>query len=226
MTQGYFITGTDTGIGKTYISVALLNQLSKTGLKVAGMKPVASGCEKTAHGLRNDDALRLIAASSIELDYSLVNPFAFEQPVAPHIAAQHSGVCIDKHVIQTSFLSISQQVDSVIVEGVGGWSVPINDTETMPDVAQALGLPVMLVVGIRLGCINHALLTVAAIEKSGLPFVGWIANRIDKQCLIADENIKALEQRIKVPLMADVVWRDAGGETGEISWGECGLPGF
>jgi dethiobiotin synthetase len=190
------------------------------------MKPVASGCENTAHGLRNDDAARLIAASSVELDYSLVNPFAFEQPVAPHLAAQHSELCIDKNKIQASFRSISQQVDAVIVEGVGGWSVPINDTETMADVAQAIGLPVILVVGIRLGCINHALLTVAAIEKSGLPFAGWIANRIDKQCLIAEENIKALEQRIDVPLMADVDWMEGGSKTGEIDWRECGLPGF
>ena len=206
MTQGYFITGTDTGTGKTRVSVALLRQLSRSGYKVAGMKPVASGCEMTADGLRNDDAIQLINNSSVDLDYPIVNPYAFLPPVAPHLAARQSGVSIDKNVILTACQAISHQVDAVIVEGVGGWLVPINATETMADVARCLSLPVILVVGIRLGCLNHALLTVAAIKQSGLPLAGWVANRIDEQCLLIAENIDCLQQSIQAPMLADIPW--------------------
>lgn len=206
MTQGFFIAGTDTGTGKTWVSVALLRQLSRAGYKVAGMKPVASGCEMTVDGLRNDDAIQLVSQSSVKLDYNTVNPYAFQPPVAPHLAARQLGVNIDKQVIHTACQILSQQVDMVIVEGVGGWLVPINATETMADVAHCLSLPVILVVGIRLGCLNHALLTVAAIKQSGLPLAGWVANRIDEQCLLIEENIACLQQSIQAPMLADIPW--------------------
>lgn len=210
MTAGFFVSGTDTGVGKTCVSVMLLEQLCKTGRKAAGMKPVASGCTMTAEGLRNEDALRLLSASSLSLDYPTVNPFAFEQPVAPHLAAQLANQLIEINKIQLAYDSICQKADTVIVEGVGGWLVPINATETMADVAQSLDLPVILVVGIRLGCLNHALLSMASIKQSGLSLAGWVANRLDNQCLLAEENIRYLQRKIHAPLLADIPWIESG----------------
>lgn len=204
MKVGFFITGTDTGVGKTLVSIALLKRFAGAGYRVAGMKPVASGCVATAQGLRNDDALRLLANASVPLDYATVNPYAFEPPVAPHLAARQCAVSIDGQTIQAAFRSLQRQVDCVIVEGVGGWRVPINPSETMADVAGLLGLPVILVAGIRLGCINHALLTVSAIQQAGMPLAGWVANRLDPDCLLADEIIQSLQQAIGAPLIATV----------------------
>lgn len=218
MTPGYFITGTDTGVGKTFFSVALLHRLEKQGCRVAGMKPVASGCEVTADGLRNDDALRLMAACSTRIAYPIVNPYAFEPPIAPHLAAQQCDASIEIEQIQKSFMFIKELADTVIVEGVGGWLVPINTKETMADVARVLDLPVILVVGIKLGCLNAALLTVSAIEQKGLRCAGWVANRIDRDCLCADENIAALQQRISAPLLAEIPWMGANSERCEINW--------
>jgi dethiobiotin synthetase len=198
-----FVTGTDTEVGKTAVSAALLCLLKQQGLSVAGMKPIASGCESTSNGLRNEDALILNQQASIELAYEVVNPYAFEPAIAPHIAANKVGVTIQAEVIQRQFYQIQQQVDSVVVEGAGGWLVPIDNTLTMADVAIRLGLPVVLVVGIRLGCINHALLTVQAIQQSGLPFYGWLANHVD-DCAESDEIIESLKARISAPCLGVV----------------------
>ncbi len=193
-----FVTGTDTEVGKTRISVGLIHKLIKQGYKVAGMKPIASGCEQTEHGLRNEDALALMAASNVDLPYELINPYAFEPAIAPHIAAKQVGVEIDLERIRQNYDRIQQQVDIVVVEGAGGWLVPLNETHTMADLAKQLGLDVVLVVGIRLGCINHALLTALAIEKSELNFKGWVANDLESS-IQADQMLATLKQHIQAP---------------------------
>jgi len=201
---GYFVTGTDTGIGKTVIALGLMQSLQARGMRVAGMKPVASGCERTPQGLRNDDALQLQRQSSVVLDYALVNPYVFEPAIAPHIAARQAGVRIDPDSIKSACLQIAAQADCVLVEGVGGWAVPLNEHDMLPDLACLLGLPVILVVGIRLGCLNHALLSADAITRSGLPLAGWVANCMEPQTLCADEVISTLESRLSPPLLGVV----------------------
>ena len=204
MTHGVFVTAIDTGVGKTVVSVGLVEALLATGKSVAVMKPVASGCERTEQGLRNEDAQRLMRASGLSVPYSRVNPYAFEAPVAPHIASQYQGIEIEMPVIESAFVQLQKTADSVVVEGIGGWLVPVNATQTMADVAQALDLPVVLVVAVRLGCLNHALLTAAAIRRSGLTLSGWVANRLDSNCLQVEENITALSKRLDAPLLADL----------------------
>ncbi len=202
--SGYFVTGTDTGIGKTVITLGLMHVLQGQGRRVAGMKPVASGCERTAAGLRNGDALQLQRQTSVALDYERVNPYAFEPAIAPHIAAARAGVQISLDAIQSACLQLAGQVDCVVVEGVGGWAVPLNRHEMLPDLARLLDLPVILVVGMRLGCLNHALLSAAAIERAGLQLAGWVANcpGAPPECL--DENISTLKSRISAPLLGVV----------------------
>lgn len=204
MSHGFFITGTDTGIGKTTASLALMAALQNHGLTVAGMKPVAAGCELTAQGLRNDDALQLMQQSSVQLPYELVNPYAFEPAIAPHIAAQQTGVTICISHIVESYQQIALQADVVIVEGAGGWLVPLNDNETLADLASALMLPAINVVGIRLGCLNHALLTTQAIATSGIQLAGWIANQVQPHTDVAAENIQTLAQRIDAKLLGQL----------------------
>lgn len=201
MTRGYFITGTDTEVGKTRVSVALLHKLQEQGLRVAGMKPVAAGCEETTEGLRNEDAQALQGASSIALAYETLNPYAFAPPIAPHLAAEDAGVTIEIERILAAYHAIAAQVDSVIVEGAGGWCVPLNDDQDMSDLAVALDLPVVLVVDIRLGCINHALLSAQAIAARGLPLAGWIANHAHGDYERSANNIASLEARIAAPLL-------------------------
>lgn len=210
MKQGFFITGTDTGVGKTFVSIALLRSLLKQGYSVLGMKPVASGCEAGDSGLCNVDALHLREQASFEIPYRQVNPYAFEPAIAPHLAARIGGVTIEVSVIRQTFETIRDQAQYLVVEGVGGWLVPINERQTMADVAQALGLPVILVVAIRLGCLNHALLTLEAIERSGLPLAGWVANRMDPQCEYQDENVRSLVARIPAPMLADIAYQENG----------------
>jgi dethiobiotin synthetase len=210
VTRGYFVTGTDTGVGKTRISVGLMSVLQSQGHVVTGMKPVATGCQPTPAGLVNDDALQLQAQASFTVPYNLVNPYAFEPAIAPHLAADAANVCIEVGVIRRALGQLTEAADRVVVEGVGGWLVPINATETMADVAAAMGLPVVMVVGVRLGCLNHALLTAAAIEASALPFAGWIANRLDPACEAADENIAALSGRLGAPLLGEVPYEEGG----------------
>ncbi len=205
--QGYFITGTDTGVGKTLISCAIIHKLVQQGHRVQGMKPVAAGAIKTSQGLRNDDALQLMNACHSTLDYALINPFCYEAAIAPHIAAQETGQAIDMQRILNNFRTLRGKTDYVIVEGAGGWLVPINARQTLADLATALQLPVILVVGIRLGCLNHALLTERAIRESRLPLAGWVANIIDSKNLSTQDNITYLEKTIKSPLLGTIPYR-------------------
>ncbi len=207
MRRGFFVTGTDTGVGKTTITLGLMQALQARGEAVTAMKPVASGCESTASGLVSADARRLQAQSSIGLSYDKVNPYAFEPPIAPHLAADAGGVSIQIGIIEQAFRRLAAEADRVIVEGVGGWLVPINQRQTMADVAVALGLPVIMVVAVRLGCINHALLTAGALKSTGLRLAGWIANRVDPSCGIPDAIIATLGVWLEAPLLADVPYR-------------------
>ena len=199
--KGYFITATDTDAGKTFVTAGLLQGLSESGFKTLGFKPVASGCIMTEQGLRNEDAVKLINAANTELDYKLINPYSFAPAIAPHIAAQQAKMSINLSSISATVFAAAHHADYVFVEGVGGWSVPLNDQQYVSDLAQLLNFPVILIVNMRLGCINHALLTAQAIEQSNLKMAGWIANqaRSSMQCL--DENIKSIQSRIKAPLL-------------------------
>lgn len=202
MSSGWFITGTDTGVGKTRVSRLLLEALKRDGYSAVGMKPVASGCVASAAGLRSDDAESLLAASSVTSDYADVNPYRFAPAIAPHLAARETGVEINLEKILDSFQHLQAISTWVVVEGVGGWSVPLGDRLTMADVARAMKLPVILVVGLRLGCLNHALLTAEAIRRADVPLAGWVANQIDPAMTHVPENIAALEQRLHAPLLA------------------------
>jgi len=205
MKHGFFITGTDTGIGKTHVSRLLLQALAARGLSTAAMKPVASGCQSTAQGLRNDDALQLQQTATIPLPYEQINPYAFAPAIAPHLAAQAAGIQIDIDLLVNGLATLSPQAEAIVVEGVGGWMVPLNEHQTTVDLAQKLGLPLILVVGIRLGCINHALLTLAAIQQdpNNPPLAGWVANGIDPaaDANISVANIATLRQHIDAPLL-------------------------
>jgi len=199
--RGYFITGTDTGVGKTVVTLGLMQALQARGNTVVAMKPVASGCAPLPAGLRNDDALRLQQQASIELDYAQINPYAFAPAIAPHIAAGQAGVRIDIEYITNKYNELSCGPDCVLVEGAGGWQVPLNEDETLADLALQLGLGVILVVGIRLGCLNHALLTPAAITAAGCRLSGWVANQLPPAPECAQENINYLKSRISAPLL-------------------------
>jgi dethiobiotin synthetase len=202
--RGYFITGTDTGVGKTVVTLGLMERLQACGLRVVAMKPVASGCLRTPQGLRNDDSLQLQRQGSIALQYHQVNPYAFEPAIAPHLAATEAGVRIDLAAIREGFEQLAAQADRVCVEGVGGWLVPLNASHTVADLAGVLGLDVILVVGIRLGCLNHALLTARAIHSSGLGFAGWVANLPSSGAERIGANIAALKERFAAPLLGTV----------------------
>jgi len=202
--RGFFVTGTDTGVGKTLVACALLRAFAAAGRRVAGMKPVAAGADETAEGLINADVQLLRAASSVAAPLALVNPYCFKPPVAPHIAAEQAGVTIVLTRIAQAFAQLAAVADFVIVEGVGGFCVPLNCHEDAADLARYLGLPVILVVGLRLGCLNHALLTAQAVRARGLTLAGWIVNRIDPAMAVADENIRALAARLDAPLVGEI----------------------
>lgn len=199
--RGVFVTATDTGVGKTQVTLGIMRCLQIQGLKVAGMKPIASGCWHTEDGLRNADALSIQQHCSISLPYSDINPFAFEPPIAPHIAAEESGVAISMVAITQAYQRMLRQVDWCIVEGVGGWLVPISARHTVADLAQSLDLPVVLVVGIRLGCLNHTLLSVESIQRGHLRLLGWVANQIDGDVARPERSIATLREWIDAPLM-------------------------
>lgn len=199
-----FVTGTDTGVGKTLVAAALLRGLRARGLKVAGMKPVASGARETPDGKVNDDALALIAEASEPAPYRIVNPYTFDPAVAPHIAAVEAGVRIDMREIERAFQILSGLADIVVVEGAGGWLTPIDDRRTLADLAHSMHARVLLVVGLRLGCLNHALLTAQAVENSGLRLAGWVANSIDPAFERASDNVRTLEQRLAAPLLGTI----------------------
>jgi len=202
--RGCFVTGTDTGIGKTRVSAGLLKALAKSGMKSVGMKPIASGAEQTPAGLRNEDALALQAAASLKRDYALVNPYCFAPPVAPHLAAREAGIEIQLDTLRAAYGELCQEADAVVVEGVGGWQVPLSETLELPDLAREFGLPVLLVVGMRLGCLNHALLTARAIRADGLELLGWVANAIDPDFQRPEANLATLQAELGAPLLGQL----------------------
>jgi dethiobiotin synthetase len=211
--RGVFVTGTDTGVGKTVIACALVRALREEGARVAVMKPVASGSFHTTEGLRNADALALIEAAgrtSREV-YEAVNPYCFEPPVSPHIAAKEAGINVDVSKIRDIFDRLAAGADWVVVEGAGGWLAPINERETMADLAQALALPALIVVGLKLGCLNHAQLTRLAVDSRGVPLAGWVASGVDPQMSHAEANLDSLERLLGEPPLAVVPHLPAGG---------------
>lgn len=204
MVKGYFVTGTDTGVGKTLVACALLEAHVARGLRAVGMKPVAAGAEPSRDGLVNEDVERLIAAGNVAAPREHVNPYCFAPPIAPHIAAARAGGRIDFGRIEKSFRALAALSDVVIVEGAGGFRVPLGADGDTALLVVRLGLPVVLVVGMRLGCLNHALLTAEAIAARGLRLAGWVANHIDPDMAAADENVQALASLIEAPLLARI----------------------
>lgn len=199
MKQAYFVTGTDTDVGKTIASLALIRHFVSQGKLTLGMKPVAAGCSWHGEHLRNNDALLLQQQSNVQIDYQLINPFAYEEPVSPHIAGRQQPADLRK--IQQAFNELQSLADVVIVEGAGGWFSPLAEGIDNGQLAQHLALPVILVVAMRLGCINQARLSMAAIRQSGLACVGWIANGLDPQMLYPQENIDYLQKHLEAPLL-------------------------
>jgi dethiobiotin synthetase len=209
MTQGFFVTGTDTGVGKTLVSAALIHSMRNVNVRVSGMKPIASGCIETDHGLKNEDADMLLQASNVDAEYDLICPYRFLPPIAPHIAAQGQGTVISIEHIMECYHRLQSSSDKIVVEGVGGWQVPLDEHKSMSDLAIELGLPVIIVVGGRLGCINHALLTADSVLASGLSVAGWVFNLIDPEM----EKIAAVKQTLqcRMPgrLIADIPWQSS-----------------
>ena len=198
----YFVTGTDTGIGKTTVACALLAKAAQDGLTTLGLKPVVAGCEETPDGLRNEDALKLQVVSTLKLGYSEINPVALAAPLSPHLAAQAAGKRLSVRQLSGYVrASLSHRPQLALVEGAGGWRVPISERELFSAFPKDMGIPVILVVGLRLGCLNHALLTTEAILKDGLRLAGWVGNRIDPDMTAVDENIATLRQWLPAPCL-------------------------
>jgi dethiobiotin synthetase len=211
--MGIFVTGTDTGVGKTCVAAALLRALAANGLCAVGMKPVAAGVAQGA--TRNADVMALLAAGNVAAELQDVNPHSFVPAIAPHLAAAEAGRAIDLETIAAAYARLAARADYVVVEGAGGTLVPLSERFDMLDIPARLHLPVLLVVGIRLGCLNHALLAALAINARGLELVGWIANRIDPGMVAIDDNLAALAARLPAPLVADLSW--CPGEEGTMS---------
>jgi len=195
---GLFVTGTDTGVGKTAVACALLRRWAARGVRCVGMKPVAAGGD--------DDVAALAAAGNVEAPRAARNPFAFAPAIAPHLAAAEAGVAIDLACIRTAYTALAARADRIVVEGAGGVWVPLDATRDMLDIAQALSLPVLLVVGVRLGCLNHALLAAHAIHARGLGCAGWVANLVDPQMERIEANVHALATRLPAPRVATLAW--------------------
>ena len=211
-----FITGTDTEVGKTFVTSALLKAFEKEGYSTLGLKPVSAGCEVTEDGLRNEDALMLQAASSEKAAYETINPVAYEPAIAPHIAAMEKGKLLSASGLEGFVRGAMLKPAKVkLIEGAGGWFTPLSYRETLADLVKRLNVPVILVVGMRLGCINHALLTVSAIEGSGLNLVGWVANRVDAEMDRYEENVETLKQMINAPCLGEVPYV-ASGDTDQV----------
>jgi len=213
MQQSYFVVGTDTSVGKTYIASALVRYFAAAGKKTAGMKPIASGCELSEHGiwqgqLVNDDVVALYEASSVKAPLELINSYHFAPAIAPHIAAEKAGVDIDLDLIVRAYHALAKMAEVVVVEGAGGFLVPVSAQQSMADLAVKLDLPIVLVVGMRLGCINHALLTVEAIRARGLQLAGWVANQIEPDMPMFAENLASLRERIDAPCLSVVGWQE------------------
>jgi len=204
MSEAYFVVGTDTGIGKTHATCALLHALARRHERVCGMKPVASGGVRTADGLTNEDSIAHRAASTVRVPAALDNPILLPEPLSPHLSAARAGTAISFDVILAAFAALRARTDALVVEGAGGFLVPLSETRTGADLAVAMGLPIVLVVGMRLGCLNHALLTAEAIRARGLTLAGWIANRVDPDFLCPAENLAYLRTHLGAPLLADL----------------------
>jgi dethiobiotin synthetase len=199
--RGLFVTGTDTGCGKTQVATALIQGLRQRGLRVAGFKPVAAGAEWHDGILQNDDALALSAASELALPYATVNPYCFAPPVSPHLAAAEVDTSIRLEQVRAAAEALAAHSDLLIAEGAGGWLVPLGPALDMPDLVRVLGLPVLLVVGLRLGCLNHARLSELAIRDSGARLLGWVGSQIDPQMARLNENIATLQRRLSAPCL-------------------------
>ena len=206
MSSGIFVTGTDTGIGKTVVACALLRAHAARGRRAVGMKPVASGI--AAGSGRNEDVAALEAAGNVQVTLALRNPYAFTPATAPHLAAAQAGVKIELSRIDLAYRELARSADRVIVEGAGGALAPLDDKHDMLDIASILGLPVLLVVGVRLGCLNHALLSALAIRARGLTLAGWVANAIEPALPCFDENVATIEHRLAAPRLATLRWSD------------------
>jgi dethiobiotin synthetase len=204
--SGYFVTGTDTGVGKTLVTAALLRRLRESGVAVAGMKPVAAGSVAGPEGPANEDALLLQSESSVRHPYAVVNPWLFEPAIAPHLAAAEAGITIDTARITAAHATLRAGAEVVLAEGAGGFLVPLDDTRSFADLPALLGMDVLLVVGLRLGCLNHALLTAEAIAARGLTLAGWIGNTIDPGFARRDANLATLHARIAAPCLGLVPW--------------------
>lgn len=204
--RGVFVTGTDTGIGKTWCSIGLLHAAATLGLRCIGLKPIAAGAVRTEEGWRNEDALALQQAANVPLPYDRVNPCCLPDPMSPHLAARRAGVTIDVAGLRTHCERISSECDFLLVEGAGGWLTPLGDRETIADLAQQLALPVLLVVGVRLGCLNHAQLSWDAIARSGCRHAGWIANIMDPADPVLDAQVDTLTARLGEPPLARLPW--------------------
>lgn len=212
--RGLFVTATDTGAGKTVVACGLIRALMSHGLRVAAMKPVASGCDQGLDGLVSDDARRLGEAAGLDVSMDLVNPYRFLPPIAPHVAAAEVGVRIELERIESAFRTLCMSADAVVVEGVGGLRVPLNDREEVADLVALMRLPVVLVVGLRLGCLNHALLTAEALERRGVATAGWVANHIDPAMARQDESVSTLIDRFACPLLGRIPYLlDASADT-------------
>ncbi|SHF33227.1 dethiobiotin synthase [Vibrio gazogenes] len=204
MIDALFIAGTDTDVGKTVASKAILQALAAKDLKTIGYKPVASGCEKTESGFRNSDALHLIKVSTCQSDYDDINPYALELATSPHIAAKHAGVAIDFSVLSDKLAQHKANTDIVLIEGAGGWRAPVSDSMCLSDWVKQERLPVVLVVGIQLGCLNHAMLTAESIRADGLDIIGWVANRINPGTEHYADIIEMLEQKMNAPKLGEI----------------------
>ncbi|MGK4357594.1 dethiobiotin synthase [Enterobacter cloacae] len=212
MTERYFVTGTDTEVGKTVASSALLQAARLQGKTTAGYKPVASGSEMTAQGLRNTDALALQRNSTLPLDYAVVNPYTFAEPTSPHIISADEGRPIAFSVLSDGLRALERQADWVLVEGAGGWFTPLSDELTFADWVQREQLPVILVVGVKLGCINHAMLTAQAVQQAGLRLAGWIANDVVAPGKRHQEYLTTLRRVLPAPFLGEIPWLADGAE--------------
>ena len=204
MSKTYFVTGTDTDVGKTVVSSALMQKAVKLGYNVAGYKPIASGCEWTADGLRNSDALILKSSGSVAVEYDWVNPYAFEPAIAPHFAAKAQGTHIELSVLTQGLTRLQSKANWLLVEGAGGWRVPVDDQLFLSDWVTENKLPVILVVGVKLGCLSHAILTAEAIVRDGLPLVGWVANHVELESAQDQAMIQTLCDHLPCPLLGEI----------------------
>lgn len=220
--RGLFVTGTDTGVGKTCVAVALIEALRAHGLRVAAMKPVSAG---SMPGELNEDVVSLLQAANVDADVRDVNPYAFAEPVAPHIAAALAGVRIELDVITAAYARLAAKADVVVVEGAGGWRVPLNERADMADLAQRLDLPVVLVVGLRLGCLNHASLTAESVVHRRLQWAGWVGNHIESTMQQGAQNVAALRRLLPGPCLGIQEFIE-GDVSAQKSWHWLTLPKY